>query len=215
MRRGVLAALVVLGAPALLAPAHAQAAELQAADPLLTTLLGEAAAFDAMLVVIKAEVRGHNVDLSEEAKLAWQRGSRAWSGVRDELDDGRWRDAIVLARFARVTCQHGADEAFSVRASRAVKQAIKGYIDAVEPRVVVVRQRLGALQDPLLLERWRAAKGRYEAAKQLAAVEQLGSAWTTLVSASGTFDELVMEIARLEEPGAAASARSGQGAAPR
>ncbi|MCB9665226.1 MAG: hypothetical protein H6732_14035 [Alphaproteobacteria bacterium] len=190
--------------------ASAAAQELQSSDPLLTTLHDESVAFDAMLGVLKAEVRAENVRLSDEAKLAWQRGARAWSDVRDDLQRGHWRDALQLARLARLSCQRGADEAFSVRASRPVKQAIKAYIDAMDPRLVAVRQRLGALQDPMLLERWRAAKGRYESAKQLAAVEQLGSAWTTLLSTAGSLDELVLDVARMEAA-APVTSRAGAG----
>lgn len=178
-------------------PAPAQAADVgsvRSDDPVAGSLLEETDAMLAMVEVIKREVREGRIDLSYDAKLSWQHTVRAWERVQADLARDDLVAAFSAAQAARLEAQRGASEVFSVRASRTVKKALKSYIDTVQPRVDGLRARIDASGQPARYATWKKAKATFEMAKQQAAVEELGNAWPTLLTALGTLDELVLEM---------------------
>lgn len=173
----------------------AHAAELSATDPLVVSLDAEAAAADDLVLAIKKEVREGRLDLTVDAKLSWQRFDRAWKDIAAWGQEGDWEKAYRNAPAARALAERGANEAFSVRASRPLKQAMTRYLDASEPRVGAVRDRLARLRDDRKMDQWRRAKATYEVAKELAAVGRYRDFWPTLANAVALLDELAIEVA--------------------
>jgi hypothetical protein len=106
------------------------------------SLQAEARAMADLVVAIKREVREGRLELSTEAKLAWQAGVVDFDNVTVRGQVGDWRTAYIAAIQARMVVLRGADEAFSVGAAEPVRLALKAYVDAVEPRVEAARQLL-------------------------------------------------------------------------
>lgn len=201
MKRLAAAMAIALCAPIVsVQPRVAQAADVAPFETVLASLRDEAAAMSTLVNTLKREVRSQNLRLSVPAKLSWQRAEAAFDDVAARGALGDWKTALIATRPARALAREGAHEAFSVAASEPVRLAVKGYVDAVEPRVEAIRRLVRDLplskdgRDVDLERRWWLARGEFEEAKKLAAVENHKQAWMTLETAVGRLDGIVLDV---------------------
>ncbi|MCB9682690.1 MAG: hypothetical protein H6733_14590 [Alphaproteobacteria bacterium] len=174
-------------------PEVAHAADVAAIETSATSLDAEADAVYAMVQVIKKEVREGRLDITDEAKLAFQHGVTAFRVVQQRGAIGDWKTAFIEASTARSEMTVGANEVFSVRTSEPIKLTVKAYLDILEPRAMAVRELVRERRDESLMSRWWQAKAAFEEAKKLAAVGSYGRSWATMVDAAGKFDHLMLE----------------------
>ncbi len=173
------------------------------------TLKSESEALTTMLEVLKAEVRGGNIQISDAAKVSWQRGAREFGELVSGLESGETANVLRATGPVRALLQEGSQQAFSVRLSVPIRKALRSCVDAVAPRLESLRRVVEARHDEALDQRWRGIKAAFERAKTLAATDDYGNAWASLTSAADQLDLLALDIvyesapiASVEEPSA-------------
>ncbi len=158
------------------------------------TLHSESEALTTMLEVLKAEVRGGNIEISDAAKVSWQRGAREFGELVSGLETGDAADVLRATGPVRALLQEGSQQAFSVRLSVPIRKALRTCVDAVAPRLESLRRVVEARHDEALDQRWRGIKAAFERAKTLAATDDYGNAWASLTSAADQLDLLALDI---------------------
>lgn len=196
----------------------ARADEAASPEPVLVVgFRAEREALAGLIAALKAEVREGRIEISDDAKLSWQRVMKRFDELVAALDAGDLAVVLEQAGPARALSVTGAAESFGARPSPGLRRALKACVDAQAQRVDLARRLADARRDPALIERARRVGDTFEQAKTLAAVDDAAFAWPSLVSAADQLDRLMLDLvypkvaAVVAEP-SNASAPSSQGA---
>lgn len=169
----------------------------EVASPEAVLVAGFRAERDALaglVAALKAEVRDGRIEISDQAKLSWQRVMRRFDELAAALDAGDLAVVLEQAGPARALAGNGAAESFGARPSTGIRRALKSCVDAQAQRVELARRLSDARRDPALSDRARRVGETFQQAKTLAAVDDAAFAWPSLVSAADQLDRLMLDL---------------------
>lgn len=187
----------------------------ESASPEAVLVAGFRAEHDALVALVaalKTEVRDGRIEISDNAKLSWQRGVKRFGELAAALDAGDLASVLEQSGPARALSMPGAAESFNVRPAAGVRRALKASVDAQAGRVELARRLADLRRDPDLVSRARRVKESYEQAKTLAAVDDAMFAWPSLVSAADQLDRLLLDLVYPSTPAVVAEPSNGSGA---
>ena len=176
------------------AAAQSEQSDDRTEELLALAIEAEAEHYNELVTAVKASARAGEIRLTDEAKLAWQRGVLAWQSMRKIRDEGNLKQVHEAMKYARDASRRGSDELFSGYLSPEVKRAAKKYVDGTNARIEALRPIIIARENADLERRFKFALATFNEAKKSIAVDRHGQGWRTFVSSLDSFDLLVLEL---------------------
>lgn len=179
--------------------AHAQeAAESDAtvAQKVGANIKDEAIAIRKLAKAIKDQVEAGNITLTDEAKGKWKQGTELWEQITDLAKKEDYKAAYTKVREARRLMAEAFRTAFEGKPSGEIRTALKGYFDAVTPRVEGMKGYVS--NHPELPADAKAAfeKGKvaWTEAKDFAKGKEYGKAFARMLDGMDELDQVIRYV---------------------
>ncbi len=213
----LLSLLLVASAPTFASPAHAQddaSAETKGkgkgkakrddedkdgpAYKIAHNLKDEAVAIKALAKAVKAEVDAGRLVLTDEAQGRWDRGSEMWKAVLAKVEEkdpkGAYQEVTEARDLMRDTILLAFDKGDTAPAS-ALKDTVKGYFDAVEPRIDAVKRYKDKHELPADAQAsYDSGAEKWSEAKAFAKDKKYGKALASVMAGMNELDKVVAWI---------------------
>lgn len=159
-----------------------------------TNLKDEATAIKALAKAVRAEVDAGTILLTEEASGRWKRGMEVWDAVLVKVDAKDYKGAYADVTEARDLMSSSLLVAFerTDAVPSSLRDAVKGYFDAVSPRIDAVKRYTEKHELPADAQAsFDAGKGKWTEARDLAKDKKYGQALSRVMEGMNELDKVV------------------------